>query len=341
MPELTRVVVESTDARSTARLRTSCSAGPEPALNSTRKTTINRFRQFRSHDGRLTLRDGRDLVFTDLGDPQGAPVLFAHGMPGCRMEGWFFHRQARHHGFRVITPDRPGIGGSTFQPKRVLLDYPGDVAQLADALGIDRFIHMGWSSGGSRTLACAYAMPERVRLAVSLSGYTNFAEYEGRKVLLEATRWPGPMLARISPTLLRLVVRIVMRLSRRHPGLYLREARQLVSVEDRALLSSFMHTQLFRADQITCLESGGRAIAEDLMTELVDWGFRLHEVTVPTLIYQGREDPFVPVAYARHLADNLPNAEVQLLPEAGHLYPLSEAFQGDLFERLRGRVKGG
>lgn len=313
-------------------------SGP-PAPTVTRKMTINRFVQFRSHDGRLTLRDGRDLVYTDLGDPQGTPLLFAHGMPGCRMEGWFFHRQARRHGFRIITPDRPGIGGSTFQADRVLLDYPDDVAQLADALGIDRFIHMGWSSGGSRTLACAYAMPERVRLAVSLSGYTNFAEYDGRKVLLEATRWPGPMLARISPTLLRLVVRVVMRLSRRHPGLYMREARQLISADDRELLSSFMRTQLFRADQITCLESGGRAIAQDLMTELVDWGFRLREVGVRTLIYQGREDPFVPVAYARHLAENLPNADVRLLPDAGHLYPLSETFQAELFERLREIVK--
>lgn len=304
-------------------------------------TTINPFPELTTHDHRITLNDGRDLVYTDLGDPEGTPILFAHGMPGCRLEGWFFHEQARRCGFRIVTPDRPGIGGSTFQRGRVLLDYPRDVAALADALGIDQFIHMGWSSGGSRTLACAFAMPERVRLAVSLSGYTHFAEYRGRRPFLQPTRWPGPLLAAISPKLLRLVVKVVVRLSRHHPGLYMREARQLVSEQDRALLGSLQHTQLFRADQIVCLDSGGKAIAQDLQTELEDWGFRLAAVTVPTLIYQGCEDPFVPVDYARHLQQHLPAADLQLLPDSGHLYPLSESFQAGLFSRLRQSLKDG
>lgn len=256
-------------------------------------------------------------------------------MPGSRLEGWFFHEQARRHGFRLITPDRPGIGASTYQSRRELLDYPHDVAQLADALGIDRFIHMGWSSGGSRTLACAYALPERVDLAISLSGYTHFTEYRGTHPLIGSTRWPGPKLAETSLLLLRAVVKVVVWLARRHPGLYFREARQMISDQDRELLQSFMHTQLFRADQITCLESSGRAIAQDLQTELLDWGFRLRDVKVPTWIYQGHEDPFVPVDYARHLADNLPDVDFRLMPDAGHLYPLSESFQEKLFLRLR------
>lgn len=273
-------------------------------------------------------------MFTDLGDPEGTPILFAHGMPGCRLEGWFFHEQARRYGFRLITPDRPGIGASTYHRKRELLDYPADVAELADALGIDRFIHMGWSSGGSRTLACAYALPKRVSLAISLSGYTHFTEYLGSHPLIEPTRWPGPRLAEMSLTLFRATVMVVVWLARRHPGLYFREARQMISDQDRDLLQSFMHTQLFRADQITCLESGGCAIAQDLQTELLDWGFRLRQVRVPTWIYQGTEDPFVPVDYARHLAENLPDVDFRLMPEAGHLYPLSENFQEKLFLRL-------
>ncbi len=255
-------------------------------------------------------------------------------MPGCRLEGWFFHEQARRHGFRLITPDRPGIGASAFHKGRVLLDYPADAAALADALGIERFIHMGWSSGGSRTLACAYALPERVTLAVSLSGYTHFTEYHGTHSLVESTRWPGPKLAETSLLLLRAAVTVVVWLARRHPGLYFREARQMISEQDRALLQSFMHTQLFQADQLTCLESGGRAIAQDLQTELLDWGFKLRDVNVPVWIYQGSEDPFVPVDYARHLADHLPDVDFRLMPEAGHLYPLSERFQEALFLRL-------
>lgn len=286
------------------------------------------------HDRTLRLDDGRVLAFSDLGEPTGYPIVFGHGMPGSRLEGQFFHERGRRHGFRIITPDRPGIGGSDYQKHRNLLDYPDDIRQLVDALGIDRFIHVGWSSGGSRTIACAYALADRMDLGVCLSGYTNFSEFPGRHSFLEGTRWPGPKLARLSPALVRLAVRIVVRLSRHHPGLYMREAESLVSEEDRRLLHHFLKGETFRKDQLVCLASGGTAIATDLLTELEDWGFRLASVQVPILIYQGEDDPFVPVDYARHLAENLPSGDLTLMPDAGHLYPLSGEFQDRLFGRL-------
>ncbi|KMQ75831.1 alpha/beta fold hydrolase [Marinobacter subterrani] len=64
-----------------------------------------------NHDHHLRLHDGRQLAYTDLGDSLGHPLQFGHGMPGCRLEGQFLHAQAQRHGFRVITPDRPGSDG--------------------------------------------------------------------------------------------------------------------------------------------------------------------------------------------------------------------------------------
>lgn len=280
------------------------------------------------------MADGRKMAYTDLGDPQGYPLIFGHGMPGCRLEGHFFHNQAKRHSFRILTPDRPGIGGSDYQHQRRLLDYPDDIRELADALAIQRFSHVGWSSGGSRTLACGYKLADRTDLGVCLSGYTNFAEYEGNHTLIEATRWPGPQLARLSPLLMRLLVNIVVWFSKREPRLYMREAEHLVSEQDRQLLRHFQAEASFRKDQMECLQSGGRAIATDLLTELVDWGFSLSQVSTPMLVYLGEQDPFIPVSYARHLEKNLPDAELTLMPETGHLYPLSEAFQNTLFKRI-------
>lgn len=292
-------------------------------------------------DSTVLLEDGRRLAFTDLGDPDGYPLFFAHGMPGSRLEGRFLHTRARRHGFRIITPDRPGIGGSGFQPHRTLLDYPDDIRQLADSLEIERFSHLGWSSGGSRTLACCYRLSQRMDIGVCLSGYTHFAEYPGPRNLIEGTRWPGPALARLSPALVRLMVRVVVWLSRRHPGLYMREATELVSTQDQQLLRAFLKGENFRADQLACLASGGQAIATDLLTELEDWGFTLSQVKMPVWIYQGGQDPFIPVDYARHLTEHLPRASLTLLPEAGHLYPLSESFQDNLFRRIRNQLEHG
>jgi len=283
----------------------------------------------------LVLRDGRSMAYTDLGHPQGYPLIFGHGMPGSRLQGQFFHNQALRHGFRFLTPDRPGIGSSSDQPGRQLLDYPQDILQLADVLGLERFTHIGWSSGGSRALGCCHSLDDRMDLGVCLSGYTNFAEYGGRQTLLEKTRWPGPLLARYSPGLTKLLVRITVLLSRRYPGLYMREAQKLTAPPDRDLLDLLLRGNTFRNDQMVCLESGGKAIAADLLAELNDWGFSLKDVRTPVLIFQGEQDAFVPADYARHLADHLPNAELTLLPNAGHLYPLAEDFQDRLFERIR------
>lgn len=286
------------------------------------------------YDRVLTLTDGRKLAFTDFGDPLGYPIVFGHGMPGSRIEGRFFHDKAREHGFRILTSDRPGIGNSDFQPGRKLLDYPGDIEQLADSLGLARFCHIGWSSGGSRTLACCYRLADRVDLGVCLSGLTHFAEYPGSGGLLQATRWPGPQLVRLSPRLTRLAVTLIAWLSRRHPGLYLKGAQEMASAHDRRLLHRLMKEGEFRSDQLMCLNSGGRAITTDLLTELGNWGFSLRDVRTPILIYQGQEDPFVPTDYARHLAKNLPGADLTLMPGIGHLYPLSRRFQDKLFQRL-------
>ena len=58
-------------------------------------------------------------------------------------------------GVRLISPDRPGMGLSTYQPGRRLVDWPADVAHLTEALGIERFAVMGWSAGGPYAAVCA------------------------------------------------------------------------------------------------------------------------------------------------------------------------------------------
>jgi pimeloyl-ACP methyl ester carboxylesterase len=50
------------------------------------------------------------------------------------------------------------------------LDWADDVAELADALDVDRFAVVGVSGGGPGALACAWAMPDRIRSVGVVSG---------------------------------------------------------------------------------------------------------------------------------------------------------------------------
>ncbi len=282
----------------------------------------------------ITAPDGRVIAYTDYGDPNGYPILFAHGMPGSRLEGRFFDHQAKRWGFRVITMGRPGIGFSTYQPDRTLFDYIKDTALLTEKLDISEFVQMGWSSGGSRSLAVAYGLPNQVKQCIVLSSYTDFSELPGSRTRLLKTRWPAPALWKLSPLLFRWSVEIAIRLARIRPGVYLNEERKLVSLHDRELLAKSDLYYLFRQDQLECLRSGGKAIAKDLETEIRDWGFSIKNIKPSVWIYQGAEDPFVPCIFSDHLHKNIPHSELHLLPDSGHLYPLDESFQDGLFRKL-------
>ncbi len=113
-------------------------------------------------DDRIALADGRWLACAEFGDPHGRPVLLFHGTPGYRRNPWATDAELRSVGVRLIAPDRPGVGGSTPQPRRRLLDWPDDVRQLADALGLERFAVVGFSNGGPHAAACAFRLGPRV-----------------------------------------------------------------------------------------------------------------------------------------------------------------------------------
>lgn len=91
----------------------------------------------------ITLKDNRTLAYADYGYPAGKPVFHFHGSSSSRLE----HPQnvsiLLDLGIRLITIDRPGHGLSDFKPNRQLLDWPDDVAALADHLGIEKFAISG------------------------------------------------------------------------------------------------------------------------------------------------------------------------------------------------------
>lgn len=62
-------------------------------------------------------------------------------------------------GIRLIAIDRPGYGLSTDQPNRTFGDWSTDVLSVADALAIERFGVIGWSTGGIYGLTAAYHIP--------------------------------------------------------------------------------------------------------------------------------------------------------------------------------------
>ena len=66
----------------------------------------------------VQFEDGAVIAFEEYGDPNGVPVIFCHGWPSSRTMARLAHEPACDLGIRIISPDRPGISGSTLQPDR-------------------------------------------------------------------------------------------------------------------------------------------------------------------------------------------------------------------------------
>src|SRR5207245_3394327 len=150
----------------------------------------------------LRLKDGGRLAYCEYGDPSGIPVLFCHGWPSSRTMGELTDAAARELGVRIISPDRPGIRDSNFQPKRELLDWPDDVGQLADHLGRERCRLLAISRGAPYAYATTWKIPDRVRAVAIASGappIVDLTDYSGLLWLYRRMIW----LHRYSPQTLR------------------------------------------------------------------------------------------------------------------------------------------
>lgn len=58
--------------------------------------------------------DGRRIAYAEWGDAAGTPVVYCHGLPGPRLEARLADAPTRLPGMRLIAPDRPGFGLSSF-----------------------------------------------------------------------------------------------------------------------------------------------------------------------------------------------------------------------------------
>ena len=129
-------------------------------------------------DNTITLADGRVLGYAEYGDSQGFPVFYFHGGQESRLSSSFMDSTAFELGVRIIAPDRPGVGLSTFQENRTFQSWATDVDQLADSLQLERFSIFGLSGGAPHVLACLVRLSDRIENASIISGATPY-NYKG------------------------------------------------------------------------------------------------------------------------------------------------------------------
>jgi pimeloyl-ACP methyl ester carboxylesterase len=144
----------------------------------------------------LRLKDGRKLAYAEYGDPSGRPVFYFHGFPSCHLEISLADETAKRLGVRLIALDRPGFGLSGFQRRREIDDWPDDVKEAAEQIGIRRFAALGVSGGGptSRRAAPDPELPTAPRscqagLADQLTARSGLRWSSGNAPSGDVSRW--------------------------------------------------------------------------------------------------------------------------------------------------------
>ncbi len=274
--------------------------------------------------GSTTVRtpDGRSLEVLTGGDPDGFPLLFHGGSPSAAVAYEPTDRAAREEGLRLITYSRPGYGDSTAYPRDEprFVDDVADSATILDTLGVERFISAGWSGGGPRALGCAALMPERCLAAASIAG---IAPHDG-----EGLDWKAGMAEE------NVAEYTAAETGREAYAAYLEDQFMPVMLADADDLGEAMGGLLPPADKAamdrgftewmteTFHRAGAQRTAgvlDDGQAAVRPWGFDIASITVPTLVYQGRQDAMVPFAHGEWLAAHVPGVEAHLTDEDGHL----------------------
>lgn len=266
----------------------------------------------------MRLRDGRELSWAEMGDPAGYPVFAFHGTPGSRRQVLVDPAPALAAGARLIAPDRPGRGSSTWQSRRTFAGWARDVAELADHLGIDRFAVLGISGGGPHAAVCARFLPDRVSSAALVSGVGSLAEPGSEAGMMTANRMFA-RLARNTPAVNAVIFGLIFLVGRRAPERVLPLLANSMPAVDTAVLSRPEVRSSFLALLSDASPTAGRAAAQDFRLFARDWGFRLEDISVPVQVWQGDVDVNVPVAHAERQAAAIPGAVLHMVPGEGHL----------------------
>ncbi len=286
----------------------------------------------------ITLGDGRTLHVYEAGDPGGLALLVHHGTPSGGLLYPPAAEDARGRGIRLIGFDRPGYGGSTARPGRVVADVAADVEELLDALGIDRFASVGASGGGPHTLALGALLADRCVAVCAIAAVAPW-DAEGLDWLAgqgdqNRAEWAAALEGRVA---------LESHLEREAAGLAAATPEQirevlatLLSPPDRAVVTGGLAEHL-HASSKRALAPGVAGWRDDDLSFTQAWGFELGEIRVPVLLWQGEQDQMVPAAHGRWLAERIPGVEAHFGPDDGHL-TIMVGRVGEIHEWLRERA---
>ena len=246
------------------------------------------------------------------GDPQiaceitgsGPPVIFLHGIGGCR-DNWARQTAALaglDEPFTTIAWDGRGYGDShDLDGPRVFSDFGDDLARTLDHFDIERAHLVGLSMGARILMEFSPRHADRVAtltLADCFYGFTNALSPEKQREYIELRERPlreGLTFADLAPRLIE----------------------SLVS----PTCSAEVRDELRRSIERLRPESYLKTLRASTTFDQQD---ALHTLAMPVQLIFGSEDRLTPPTIGHEMVELLPDADLVVLDGAGHLSNLED-----------------
>lgn len=237
---------------------------------------------------------GLNIYYEEHGDPLGPTLLLLHNFTGAGMTAWRHQIEPFGASFRLVVPDWRGHGRTNNPGGLSAMNhrqFARDIIGLCEHLKLDKPIICGTSSGAMLLLGLAVTAPSLAR-ALRLAGGTYYFGQELRARMRLQTA------ANVTP-----------------------ERRDALRAIHTALGEN--HWQI--------VQDAFAALADHKEDEDFPPEDELRAIAVPVLIVHGDRDSLFPVDVPISLYKLLPNSELCLLPNTGHL---PQAMQPALFNAV-------
>lgn len=260
----------------------------------------------------LVTNSGARVHYRDEGNPHGRPVVLVHGF-GASLHTWEPWVRLLGDEFRMITLDLPshGLTGRVPDDDYSQEAFIATVRAVADAVGVQRFVLGGNSMGGGVTWRFALAYPQRIEamVLVDASGLWSW-------------RSTAEPVAGDTPIAFRLLRQPWFRSVARYLDPYYLIVRGLGAaynnsrVVDDVLIARYYDLTMREGTREAILQRFSAFRGEPSEPDL-------SVLMQPTLVMWGAQDTLVPVDVARRFDEVLPNAELVIYDDVGHI-PMEE-----------------
>jgi pimeloyl-ACP methyl ester carboxylesterase len=257
----------------------------------------------------MALANGKHIWVGEAGETHEKAVLLVHGLGNLAHRDWRHAVAALAKQFRVIALDLPGFGASEALPQGYsFAALSATLDEVLDRSGVTRAHVVGHSLGGALSLAFAHRYPRRVdRLVlVDAAGILHKTVFVRHIAKIDFPPLGIPTIDRLFDSLGRQIRGWSRAILQR--------------LEDNFDFSRWLHDNPRVRDALI-----GEYTQVDAALGLVEHDFTraIRELSGPTILVWGRDDPIAPLRIGVLLAGRLPNARLHVMDGIAHV-PMNE-----------------